>query len=220
MSEMNFDLARSNMIVQQIRPWDVLDERVLEILQRIPREDFVPAQYRNLAFTDMSIPLGRGQLMMAPKLEARLVQALTLAPGDKVLEVGTGSAYVTALLASLAKHVYSVDIVPEFKMAAERKLAAHEIKNVTLDVGDAVRGWDRHEPYDGILITGSLPSLPDSFKTSLAIGGRLVAVVGGSPAMQVRLVRRVTETSFNEQVLFETDLAPLINATEPAKFVF
>ena len=220
MSEMNFELARSNMIVQQIRPWDVLDERLLETLQRIPREEFVPAQYRNLAFTDMSIPLGRGQAMMAPKLEARLVQALALTPTDKVLEVGTGSAYVTAVLAALAKHVYSVDIVPEFKMAAERKLAARGITNVTLDVGDAARGWDRHGPYDAILITGSLASLPDNFRSSLALGGRLVAVVGASPAMQARWVHRLTDTGFDERALFETDLAPLVNAQEPAKFIF
>lgn len=219
MSEMNFDVARSNMIVQQIRTWEVLDERVLATLQRIPRENFVPVAYRKLAFTDMSIPLGRGQCMMPPKLEARLVQALELKPGDKVLEVGTGSGYVTALLAALAGHVYSVDIVPEFKMAAETKLAAHNIRNVTLDIGDAACGWDRHGPYDAILVTGSLPSLPD-FRGSLTVGGRLVAIVGQSPAMQVRHIRRVSDAGFDERALFETDIAPLLNAPQPPKFVF
>lgn len=219
MAETNFEVARVNMIEQQIRTWDVLDERVLDAVRRIPREDFVPAQYRNLAFADMNIPLGRGQAMMSPKLEARLLQELEVAPTDNILEVGTGSGYLTALLAALGRHVYSVEILPEFKMAAAQKLAAHGIANVTLDVGDAANGWDRHGPYDAIIVTGSLPLLTD-FRDSLNIGGRLIAAVGKSPAMELRRIRRVTAESFEQETLFETDLAPLINAKQPDRFVF
>lgn len=220
MSEMNFAAARSLMVEQQIRTWDVLDQRVLDLTARMPREDFVPAQYRKLAYVDMNVPLGRGQCMMAPKLEARLLQELDIDPKDKILEVGTGSGYMTALLAQLGGHVYSVEIVPEFKMEAAKKLAVHHIKNVTLEVGDAARGWDRQGPYDAILITGSLPILPKSFPESLAVGGRLIAIVGKSPVMDVKLIRRLGPETFAERSLFETDLPPLLNAEEPNQFVF
>ena len=220
MPEMNFEVARSNMIEQQIRTWEVLDDRVLDLLRRVPREDFVPLQYRTLAFVDMSIPLGRGHAMMPPKLEARLVQALQVKAPDKVLEVGTGSGYVTALLATLARHVYSVELDAEFSALAAQRLAAHAIANVTLEVGDAARGWDRHAPYDAVLVTGSLPVLPAAFRESLAIGGRMIAIVGAAPAMTVRRIERVTETSFAETVLFETEVAPLTNAVAPSPFVF
>lgn len=220
MPEINFEVARSKMIEQQIRTWEVLDDRVLDLLRHVPREDFVPLQYRNLAFVDMAIPLARGQTMMPPKLEARLVQALNLKATDKVLEVGTGSGYVTALLATLARHVYSVEIDAEFSARAAQRLAAHGIANVTLEVGDAARGWDRHAPYDAVLITGSLPLLPATFRESLAVGGRMIAIVGRAPAMEVRRIERVSATSFAERVLFETVVAPLANATAPSPFVF
>jgi protein-L-isoaspartate(D-aspartate) O-methyltransferase len=220
MSEMNFEAARSLMVEQQVRTWDVLDQRVLDLIARMPREDFVPAQYRKLAYVDMNVPLGREQCMMAPKLEARLLQELDIEPKDKILEVGTGSGYMTALLAQLGGHVHSVEIVPEFKMEAAKKLAAHHIKNASLEVGDAARGWDRHGPYDAILITGSLPILPKDFPESLAVGGRLIAIVGKSPVMDVKLIRRLGPDAFAERSLFETDLPPLLNAEEPSKFVF
>lgn len=217
---MNFELARNNMIEQQIRTWEVLDERVLECLRKVPRENFVPTQHRNLAFADMAIPIGRGESMLPPKLEARLLQELDIKPQDKILEVGTGSGYVTALLATLGGHVFSVDIVPEFKMAAAKKLAAQGIDNVTLDVGDAARGWSRHGPYDVVLISGSLPVLPDEFSRSLAIDGRMIAVVGQAPAMEARFIRRLGPEAFETRALFETELPPLINAPQPPKFVF
>ncbi len=217
---MNFEVARFNMVQQQIRTWDVLDPRVLDLVGKMPREDFVPPAYRKLAFVDMNIPLGQEQVMMAPKVEARLLQELEVSPQDKILEVGTGSGYLTALLASFGAHVHSVEIIPEFSTQAAAKLAAHQIGNVTLEVGDAARGWGRHGPYDVIAITGSLPILPDNFRNSLKVGGRLFAIVGQSPVMEAKLIRRVSQTSWSEASLFETSLPPLRNALEPSKFVF
>lgn len=220
MSAMDFAVARQTMIERQIRTWDVLDQRVLDLIARLPREDFVPTIYRDMSFVDMNLPLGHGEVMMAPKLEARLLQELEIAPTDKILEIGTGSGYMTALLASQGQHVTSVEINPEFSADAANKLAHHGIRNITLEVGDGARGWERHKPYDVILITGSLPVLPESFRESLALGGRLIAIVGKAPAMEVKRIRRVEAHSFNENSLFETVLPPLRNAIEPARFVF
>jgi protein-L-isoaspartate(D-aspartate) O-methyltransferase len=217
---MDFERARFNMVEQQIRPWDVLDDSVLSLLFKIKREDYVPATYRALAFTDMEIPLGHGQSMWTPKLEARLVQELRLKPTDKVLEVGTGSGYVTALLASLAKHVHSVEIVPEFKAEAEARLNARGFDNVTLEAGDAVRGWPMHAPYDAILLTGSVPELPEELIGQLNSGGRLIAIVGEAPVMQARLVRLIEPGVVDTRTLFETVVAPLANAPVPERFVF
>ncbi len=220
MSEINFEVARFNMVQQQIRPWDVLDERVLDLVGRMPREDFVPPAFRKLAFADMNIPLGRGEVMMAPKVEARLLQELEISPQDKILEVGTGSGYLTALLAALGGHVHSIEIVPEFSAQAAATLAARRVNNTTLEVGDAARGWERHQPYDVIAITGSVPMLSDNFRNSLKVGGRLFAIVGQSPVMEAKLIRRVDQAGFSESSLFETLLPPLRNAPAPSKFVF
>lgn len=217
---MDFDKARFNMVEQQIRPWEVLDERVLDLLYRVKREDYVPAVYRSLAFSDMEIPLGHGQTMLAPKLEARMLQALCVKPTDKALEVGTGSGYMTALLASLAKHVYSVELVPELKSEAAAKLNAHGFDNVTVEGGDAAKGWLRHAPYDAIVLTGSTPVLAEGFANSLAAGGRLLAIVGEAPVMKARLVRCVEPGIYQTQDLFETCIAPLANAPQPERFVF
>ena len=180
----------------------------------------MPERYRNLAFADINIPLGHGQVMMSPMLEARLLQILDIQVRDKILEIGTGSGYFTWLLAKLGGHVHSVEIHGELSAAAATKLAAQGIHNVTLETGDAARGWDRHAAYDVIIITGSTPILPDAFQRSLTVGGRLVAVVGTSPAMEARLIQRIDSESFSQQPLFETDLAPLQNAAAPARFVF
>ena len=220
MAEMDFEHARFNMVEQQIRPWDVLDPRVLELLFRLRREDYVPAPYRALAFADMEIPLGHGEKMLQPKLEARLLQELELKESDRILEVGTGSGYMTALLASLGGHVYSVEIIPEFSASAKVRLADHGIANVTLEVGDAARGWDKHAPYDAILLTGSVPILPESFEKSLKPGGRMIAVVGAPPVMQAQLVTCVSTGVYNRTGLFETCITPLRNALQPEKFVF
>lgn len=218
MSDMNLENARINMIEQQIRPWEVLDQRVLDLLNKVPREDFVPQRYRKLAYADTTISLGNDQVMMPPRVEARILQGLNIQPNESVLEVGTGSGYVTALLANMGEHVYSVDINAEMTRTAGDKLADHGISNVTLETGDAARGWDAHAPYDVIVITGSLPLLPDSFKQALQLGGRLVAVVGDSPVMEVVLITRVGESEWTQETLFETDLPPLINAPEPERF--
>lgn len=219
-SPADVERARFNMVEQQIRPWDVLDPAVLDLLMRVRREDFVPPQHRSLAFADLEIPLGHGETMLAPKLEARMLQELDLRPGDAVLEVGTGSGYMTALLASLARHVYSVDLVPEFTREAAPRLAAAGIRNVTLETGDAARGWDKHGPYDAIVLTGSVPVLAESFQQSLKPGGRLLAVVGTAPAMQARLITCAGNNAFRSVVLFETCIAPLKNAPQLQRFVF
>jgi protein-L-isoaspartate(D-aspartate) O-methyltransferase len=218
MSVLNFEEARHNMIVQQIQPCNVRDDKILDLIKRLPREDFVPAEYKVHAFTDMNIPLGNGQEMMSPKLEAYMVQELRIQKQDKVLEVGTGTGYVTALLASQARYVISVDIDADASKRAEEKLTAHQITNVTYDVGDAALGWDQHKPYDVIVITGSLPILPESFQRNLSVGGRLFAIVGDAPAMEALLITRVKDNEWTHEVLLETDIPALINAAEPERF--
>jgi protein-L-isoaspartate(D-aspartate) O-methyltransferase len=216
---MDVERARFNMIEQQIRTWEVLDQRVLELLSAVRREEFVPPAYRALAFVDMEIPLGHGEKMLQPKLEARMVQELTIVPSDRILEIGTGSGYMTALLARLGAHVVSVDIVPEFTRGAAAKLAAHGISNVTLETGDAARGWG-HDTYDVILLTGSVPLLAEGFRTQLSPRGRLLAVVGEPPVMEAKLITRVENDAWSEIGLFETCIAPLSNAPHPERFVF
>ncbi len=220
MPQADVERARFNMVEQQIRPWEVLDQQVLDLLFQVHREDFVPASCRMLAFADMEIPLGHGEKMLSPKLEARIIQELRIQPTDRVLEVGTGSGYMTALLAGLAAHVYTVDIVPEFTQAAAARLRAHGIANVTVETGDAARGWDKHAPYDVIVVTGSLPVLPPAFQGSLQPGGRLFAVVGEAPIMEARLVTCISRGVYNAMDVFETCISPLRNAIQPERFVF
>lgn len=217
---MNYERARFNMIEQQIRTWEVLDPRVLDVLSLVRREEFVPEQYRELAFADMNIPLGHGEVMMQPKVEARLLQELAPQATEGVLEVGTGSGYFTALLATFSKHVTSVEIRAEFKESAARTLVDHSIKNVTLEQGDAARGWPAEQRYGAIILTGSVPVLPESFRLSLVLGGRLVAIVGQPPVMEAILATRVAERSWTTTSLFETSLPPLANAETPSRFVF
>jgi len=216
----DIERARFFMVEQQIRTWEVLDPVVLDLLMRVHREDFVPAAHRALAFADMEIPLGHGEVMLSPKTEARMLQELTIKATDSVLEIGTGSGYMTALLASLGRQVYSVDIIPEFTRTAATQLSAAGIRNVTLDTGDGARGWDRHGPYDVIVLTGSVPVLPESFQQSLNPGGRLIAVVGEAPVMQTRLVTRGPGGACRSVTLFETCIPPLQNALQPQRFVF
>lgn len=216
----DLERARFNMVEQQIRPWEVLDPVVLDLLLRVRREQFVPAQHRALAFVDMEIPIGHGECMLAPKLEARMLQDASIKPGDSILEVGTGTGYMTALLASLGRHVYSVDIVAEFTAGAGAKLASAGVANVTLETGDAARGWSRHGPYDVIVLTGSVPVLSDAFAGMLNPGGRLLAVVGEAPVMEMQLTTCAHAGAWRTVSLFETCIPPLKNAPQPRRFVF
>ncbi|HIE00370.1 MAG TPA: protein-L-isoaspartate O-methyltransferase [Thiotrichaceae bacterium] len=219
MPYMNIEQARFNMVEQQIRSWEVLDQRVLDLISDVPRENFVPMVYRNLAFADISIPLGHDQVMMTPIVEGRLLQALMLTQKDTVLEIGTGSGYLTALLAQSAKHVDSVDILEEFVKTAEQRLNALNINNVSLETGDAIKGWNKFTCYDVIVLTGSVPVLEPHFQAQLNDGGCLFAIVGEEPVMQAQLISRVKEDEFNMEVLFETSLSPLIGADESEEFV-
>ncbi len=219
---MNYEQARFNMVEQQIRPWEVLDQHVLDVILQTPREDFVPAEYKALAFADTHIPLDHQQVMMHPNVEGRLLQALNVQSTDVVLEVGTGSGYLTACLAQLAEHVYSVDIHPGFTDQARHKLGAHGIDNVTLSSGDAVGGWERLHKYDVIAITGSLPSIPENYKTALAMGGRLFVIIGSpnKPIMEAWLITRTADDQWAQESLFETSIPPLVNASFPKTFDF
>ena len=217
---MDFEQARFKMIEQQIRPWEVLDPTVLDLLSVVRREDFVPPALKTLAFADLELPIGQGQTMLAPKLEARILQELGVRKTDVVLEVGTGSGYMAALLASKAEYVVSIEIAPELAQFAEQNLARAGIANVSVEVGDASRGWPEQAPYDVIVVSGSLPQLPDEFRRELKVGGRLVAIVGEAPAMQVQLVTRTDEDAWNTVNLFETVVTPLANAERQSAFVF
>ena len=219
MTDMNLEQARHNMVEQQIRPWEVLDQRILDLVGRVPREDFVPPRYRKLAFADIEIPLGHGEVMMQPRLEARLLQSLAVRPDDRVLEIGTGSGYVTALLAHLGRQVFSVELHGELLELAQQRLARHGITNVTLTQGDAAAGWSTGAPFDAILLTGSVPELPDAFRKALTIGGRLVAVVGTMPIMEAVLITRLDENEWSVEPLFETATPPLRNTVSHQPFI-
>jgi len=216
---MDIEQARYNMVEQQIRTWDVLDQNVLDLLFTVRREDYVPAAYRSLAFADLELPLPGGARMWQPKLEARVLQTLTLRRGESVLEVGTGSGYFTALLAASGADVTSVEIDPALAAAARAKLARHGFTSVRLEVGDAARGWG-HEAYDAIVLTGSTPLLPERFLTQLKPNGRVFAIVGEAPAMTARLVAWTAPGSRVTTDLFETVVPPLVNAATPSRFRF
>ena len=217
---MNTEQARFNMIEQQIRPWDVLDPSVLSLLSVVRREAYVPEAQRDLAFADVELPLGYGQSMLAPRVEARILQELAIKNTDKVLEIGTGSGYMAALLAAKAEFVYSVEIVPELVEFARANLKRAGVANVSVDLGDAAQGWPLYKPYDVIVVSGSLPVLPDALLRQLKIGGRLVAIVGEAPVMEMLLVTRTEEDAFNTVAVLETVVAPLENTAQRDKFVF
>ncbi len=217
---MDLEQTRFNMVAQQIRTWNVLDDNVLDLLYKIKREEFVPAENRAMAFVDMEIPLGYGQVMLTPKMEARIVQELHIKKTDKILEVGSGSGYLTALLADQGAYVYSVEIVPELKTLAENNLKMYKITNITIELGDAARGWPKNEPYDVIVLTASTPALPDTFLKSLNPGGRLFAIVGEDPVMEALLITCAAPGEFTTTKLFETSTVALINALQPTRFTF
>jgi protein-L-isoaspartate(D-aspartate) O-methyltransferase len=217
---MNVEQARTNMVEQQIRTWEVLDQDVLDLLYAVPREEFVSPQHRALAFSDLQLPLGDDQRMWEPKLEARVLQELSVHKTDRVLEVGTGSGYLSALLAHRAAQVVSVEINPRLAEFGRRNLERHGADNVLLETGDAARGWPEHAPYQVIVLTGSTPLLPRAFLEQLDVGGRLFAVVGEPPVMTARLVTCTGPGAYNSTDLFETVLAPLVNAERPPRFRF
>jgi protein-L-isoaspartate(D-aspartate) O-methyltransferase len=221
---MNVEQARTNMVEQQIRTWEVLDQEVLDLLYVVPREEFVPEQHRALAFSDLEIPIepgvNGGERMWQPKLEARVLQELALKKTDRVLEVGTGSGYLTALMAHRAAEVCSVEIKPALAAFGRRNLAAHGADNVLLQIGDAARGWGANAPYDAIVLTGSTPVLPLAFLEQLNPGGRLFAVVGEAPAMRARLATCTAPGATRSVNLFETVIRPLANAEQPQRFRF
>jgi protein-L-isoaspartate(D-aspartate) O-methyltransferase len=217
---MNLEQARFNMIEQQIRPWDVLDETVLATFGFIPRESFVPEAYRKLAFADVEIPLGNGESMMHPRVEARMLQSMDITRDDHCLEIGTGSGFVTACLAHLSKHVDSVDIHEDFTRQAEERLQALNLKNYSLHTGDALRSWTSTQLYNVIVVTGSVPVYLSRFEEQLAPGGRLFIVVGDAPVMQAMRVERGEDGEFTRTVLFETEIKPLVGAVRTDKFRF
>ena len=221
---MNIETARFNMIEQQIRPWEVLDPSILELLCLVKREAFVPAMHQDLAFADLEIPLNLSkkpdQTMLVPRLEARILQELNLKNTDKVLEIGSGSGYMAALLAVKAEFVYSVEIDPALVDQARKNLEKNDVANVSVDLGDAAQGWSLYAPYNVIVLSGSLPVVPPALLNMLHMGGRLIGVIGEAPVMQMQLITRVDEHNFNTITLFETCIAPLQNAVTPNKFVF
>ena len=210
---MNIEQARFNMIEQQIRPWEVLDPQVLDLLFVVKREDFVPDAYRNLAFADMEIPLGSGQAMLAPKIEAKLLQELDITKTDKVLEIGTGSGYMAALLAARAEHVVTVESRPELAEVARRNLERAGVNNVTVEVGNGANGWAQRGPYDAIVVSASLPAVPAALLRQLRVGGRLAVIVGEAPVMEAQLITCSAEGVYNTVNLFET-VVPALDGVE------
>ena len=216
---MDIEQARFNMVEQQIRTWDVLDPGVLDLLFNVHREDYVPSAYRSLAFADLELPLPGGERMWAPKVEARVLQSLKLRRGESVLEIGTGSGYFTALLASSAGEVMTVEIDPALAASAKARLARHGVGNVRYAIGDGARGWGS-ELFDAIVLTGSTPLLPEHFFAQLRPNGRVFAIVGDAPAMTARIVAWTAPGSRVTTDLFETVVAPLKNAAAPSRFRF
>jgi protein-L-isoaspartate(D-aspartate) O-methyltransferase len=217
---MDFERARFNMVEQQVRPWEVLDVQVLDVLEQVHREDFVPVRYRKMAFADLSIPLAHAQSMMCPKVEGRMLQALGVREDESVLEIGTGSGFITACLSLMAKRVVSVEIFEELQDEAKLRLQEKYLHNVELFVGDVMRGWQPEQAHDVVVVTGSVPEVPAHFREWVNPGGRLFVVTGESPAMEARLLTRVGFSDWREESLFETDLIRLVHAEPPPEFTF
>ncbi len=214
----NTELARQNMVENQVRPWEVLDPRVLEMLSSVRREDFVPAQHRNLAFADLALPLGHGEVMLKPTIEGRILQALLLTPTDRVLEIGTGSGFLTACMATLAESVVSVERHPELADSARGNLVAARIRNVHVQTADAITDFSSALLFDAVVVGGAVYALPERFRSWVKPGGRLFAIVGESPAMQAIVHTRIDETHWLQESLFETDVPYLKNAEPPRRF--
>lgn len=221
MNNANLEVARFNMIEQQVRPWDVLDQKVLQVMADVPRERFVAPGQESLAFMDIEIPLDHGEAMMSPKLEGRLLQALDIKPTDVAFEIGTGSGYLTACLASLASSVFSIEIHADLHAQAKVRLENQDVSNATLWTGDAARGWEQApRNYDVIAVTGSIPEYDPCFEQQLKPGGRLFLITGTAPVMTAMLITRVGENDFSRTPLFETDLKALAGRENKPQFVF
>lgn len=214
---MDFQQARDNMIAHQLRPWTVEDEDTLEVLALVPREDYVPPAWRNFAYTDFEVPLGQGSVMLTPKVEARALQALAPRSRDTALEIGTGSGYFAALLAACIERVCSVEIVPELAEMARANLRRQGVDNVTVETGDGACGWEARAPYDIIMVSGSLPVVPQALLAQLKEGGRLFAIVGTGPAMTATLIVRESADAYRATGLFETQTRQLSNAMSPRR---
>lgn len=227
---MDIEQARHNMIEQQIRTWEVLDQSVLDLLTVVKRESFVPPAFRLLAFVDMEIPLridagdgtvyDSGEAMLTPKMEARFLQELAVRPHERVLEIGTGSGYMAALAAHKAQHVTSIEIDERLHRFGAANLARAGVRNVSVELGDGARGWKARAPYDVIVVSGSLPALPPELLAQLKIGGRLSAIVGSAPVMTAQIVTRVSDAGYETLRIFETRVKALRNAWQPSTFRF
>lgn len=217
---MNIEQARFNMIEQQIRPWNVLDQDVLDLLQVVKREQFVPEAYKSLAFVDSEIPLPTGEAMFTPKVEARIMQELQVKKHETVLEIGAGSGYMAALLAHKARHVVSVEIVPELAELARRNLAAAGVANVAVEQGNGAEGWSNGAPFDVIVISGALELLPEAFLKQVKVGGRIFSIVGEAPVMTAQVTQRVSDNAYDTVKVFETNVKPLQAAPVPSRFTF
>jgi protein-L-isoaspartate(D-aspartate) O-methyltransferase len=217
---MNIEQARFNMIKQQIRPWDVLDAGVLSLLAVVKREDFVPAAFRALAFVDTEVPLPGGQQMLVPRVEARLLQELKVARHEKVLEIGTGSGFMAALLGHRARRVFSLEIMPELVSLATENLKRAGVMNVTVLAQDGAQGLPEEEPFDVILLSGSVAEVPATLLKQLKVGGRMAAIVGEEPVMRAQLISRVGENDFSTRDLFDTVAPRLSGFVAHSAFVF
>lgn len=217
---MNIEQARFNMIEQQIRPWNVLDQDILDLLHVVKREEFVPEAFQNLAFADVEIPLPGGEAMLNPKVEARIAQEIAVKKHESVLEIGTGSGYMAALLAHKARQVTSVEILPESVALAKANLAKAGITNVSVEQGNGAEGWAAGTEYDVIVVSGALPVLPEKLVKQLKVGGRMVAIIGEAPAMTCQIITRTSETAHDAVKMFETVAKPLTGALAPSRFTF
>ena len=217
---MNFERARFNMVEQQVRPWEVLDMDVLDVLMAVHREEFVPPAYRGVALSEAVIPLPCGQQMLTPVIEGKVLQAVQVGKGDQVLEIGAGSGYFAALLAARAAFVRTVEIELELAKLAADNLDRAGVHNVIVEEGDGAQGWAKNAPYDVIVVSGGLPLLPQAFLDQLKVGGRLFAFVGEAPVMKARLVTRLGEGQFQTTDIFETLVQPLRNAPRHESFTF
>lgn len=215
---MNLEQAKFNMVEQQIRPWDVLDPKILDLFMAIPRHDFVAESQQKLAYSDLELPIGENQLMWPPRVEGRILQALDIDENESVLEIGTGSGYLTALIAASAKSVTSVEISETIQATAKARLTNFD--NIQFAIGNGSHDWRDDKTYDVIVLTGAVPSIPQAYKEKLNLGGRLAVISGQSPAMVAQALTRVSECEWEVESLFETDMASLIDQEAPESFNF